>query len=383
MMLTNSANTVGTTKNQKQTQQLSPFVYWAQTEDLITLKVDLKEVEHVDVTMENDILHFEANGLGARGVNDYEFNLHFFSDIEPNDSTYNVHDTRVTFNIKKKVNCWWPRLICQPLKPHWLRIDFDKWKTEDDIDLEEPIRNIMQDYPNTYKELQRQEFGYIKEKGKMVYLLFYNFGMFIGYLYIFSVMSILYYRDGINCMPNIYENVGNAYKFVQLMQYLEVLHPIFNYTKGSALIPFLQVTGRNFILFIMIDNEIRMQTKPVVFYLFIIWTLIELFRYPYYITQLLNINIYILKYLRYTLWIPLYPLGIVCEGVIILRNVPYFEETQKFCVNLPNKFNFTFDMPLFLKIYLLILALPGTYFLISHMTKAREKKLKTKKKFFL
>ena len=33
---------------------------------------------------------------------------------------------------------------------------------------------------------------------------------------------------------------------------------------------------------------------------------------------------------RYTLWIPLYPLGFICEGVIALRNIPYFEETDKY-----------------------------------------------------
>ena len=32
---------------------------------------------------------------------------------------------------------------------------------------------------------------------------------------------------------------------------------------------------------------------------------------------------------RYTLWIPLFPLGFICEGVIALRNIPYFEETEK------------------------------------------------------
>ena len=33
--------------------------------------------------------------------------------------------------------------------------------------------------------------------------------------------------------------------------------------------------------------------------------------------------------LRYTLWIPLYPTGFICEGVIALRNIPYFEETDR------------------------------------------------------
>lgn len=67
-------------------------------------------------------------------------------------------------------------------------------------------------------------------------------------------------------------------KFIQLLQYLEVLHPLFGYTRGSAFVPYMQVTGRNFVLFFMIEWEERMQTKPVVCYVFVIWSLVEVFR---------------------------------------------------------------------------------------------------------
>lgn len=109
-------------------------------------------------------------------------------------------------------------------------------------------------------------------------MVFYNLVQFIGFLYILSVMTVLYYRDGAAFIPKAYASVGNAMKFIQLLQYLEVLHPIFGYTKGGPLIPFMQVSGRNFVLFLMIDFEERMQTKPVVFYVFLIWSLVEIFR---------------------------------------------------------------------------------------------------------
>jgi very-long-chain (3R)-3-hydroxyacyl-CoA dehydratase len=153
------------------------------------------------------------------------------------------------------------------------------------------------------------------------------------------------------------------------------MHPIFGYTKGGALVPFMQVTGRAFVLFVMIDCEERMQTKPVVFYLFLVWASIEIVRYPYYITQLVKRNVGFLTWLRYTIWIPLYPFGVICEGIIILRNIPYFEETKRFTLQLPNKWNFAFDMPMFLKLYLIFLILPGIYFMMSHMAKTRAKKL--------
>lgn len=72
-------------------------------------------------------------------------------------------------------------------------------------------------------------------------------------------------------------------------------------------------------------------------------------------------------------------MGTICEGIIILRNIPYFEETKRFTIELPNRWNFMFCMPTFMKIYLLILILPGIYLLMTHMSKARAKKLAGRK----
>ena len=45
-----------------------------------------------------------------------------------------------------------------------------------------------------------------------------------------------------------------------------------------------------------------------------------------------------LRVCRYTIWVPLYPIGFICEGVIALRNIPYFEETEQFSIQLPNRY---------------------------------------------
>lgn len=124
-------------------------------------------------------------------------------------------------------------------------------------------------------------FFIFSEQTKIVYLIFYNLSQFIGFLYIFLVMGIRYYRDGPDSMAGTFDAVGNALKFLQILQYLEVMHPMFGYTKGGALMPFMQITGRNAILFLMINAEERMQTKPVVFYLFLLWSSIELIRYKF------------------------------------------------------------------------------------------------------
>ncbi|XP_068151117.1 very-long-chain (3R)-3-hydroxyacyl-CoA dehydratase 3 [Drosophila tropicalis] len=359
----------------QQPAQLSPFVYWSQTKQTLQLKVDLKDAKGAIADFSPASLAFSARGHGARGVNAYKFDLRFYALIDDEDASFVVTDNKIELNIRKMEPAWWPRLVATPQKPHWLKIDFDRWRTEDDVELEETPRDIRQDYEKEYNSLQKQELGYIKEKTKKVYMIFYNLAMFVGYLYIVCVMGILYYRDGPDSISKTYANVGNAFKFVQLLQYLEVMHPLFGYTKGSPLVPFFQVSGRNFILFLMIEAETRMYTKPVVFYVFIIWSLVELVRYPYYLSQLLGRELGLLTWLRYTIWIPLYPMGIVCEGIIVLRSIPYIEETKRFTVEMPNKWNITFDMVLFLKVYLLLLTLPGSYLVMSHMSKLRAKKL--------
>lgn len=113
---------------------------------------------------------------------------------------------------------------------------------------------------------------------KKVYLVLYNLFMFVGFFYICIVMSIRYLRDGIDSIPGTYDAVGGAMKFIQLLQFLEVMHSLFGYTKSSLFPSFLQVGGRNLILFALIEAEARLQTKPAVFYLFAVWSAIEIVR---------------------------------------------------------------------------------------------------------
>lgn len=272
------------------------------------------------------------------------------------------------------------------------QIDFDKWRPsvedEEVFEDEEEFRkkrDVFQDYPDMMSRLENEEVGYRRENFKKVYLLLYNLVQFIGYLFIVIVLGVQYGKYGVDFIPEAYQHVGSAMKFFQLLQFLEVMHPIFGYTRNSALIPFMQTTGRSFVLFVMIELEPRMQNKPLVFYLFMVWSLIEIVRYPYYFLNLIlneqnKLAFYFqwITWLRYTIWIPLYPLGVVCEGLIIIRNIVYFEETQRLSLSMPNKFNFTFDMVLFLKCYLLILIVPGIFFMMKHMAKERVKKLKPK-----
>ncbi|RZF49265.1 hypothetical protein LSTR_LSTR002886 [Laodelphax striatellus] len=364
----------------------SPFVYWAQDLQNIFLKVDLKDVKEKIINIQPYGIEMGAEGVGAHGATYYHFRLNFYKDVV---SKVNVeHQTKITDRsveiiLRKELDEQWPRLTKHNQKPAWLKVDFERWQTEDDEDDDLPeinankrLRDIHGDYPGLYEKLKKDEFGYRKEDMKKVYLVLYNLSQFVFYIYIFVVMSVRYAKENVDSMPGTYDAVGTVMKFCQLIQFLEVMHPLFGYTTGSTCIAFAQVTGRAAILFVMIDAEPRMQSKPVVFYLFLIWSIIEIVRYPFYIAQIFKLNVSFLTWLRYSVWIPLYPLGILCEGIIILRNIPYFEETNRFTLSLPNAWNFTFHCPTVMKLYLLFLFFPGMYTMMRHMYNARVKKLK-------
>lgn len=338
--------------------------------------------------MKENYLSLEAYGFASAdsGPHKYGFELDLFESIDVSESQENVHLTgcHLTFVLKKAgVSTWWPRLTAQPQKQEWISVDEKNWMSPPpDVvhDIRREYRDIVVDYPGIQDRVHQTELGYRKMDAKSIYLFIYNLFQLVGYLFIFIVLSINYYRDGFHAtVGNTFKIVGNVMKFCQLLQYLEVMHPMFGYTKGNPLYPFLQVTGRNFILFCMIDAEPQAQKKAVTLLLFLTWSMIECVRYPYYVLSLIKFEIALITWLRYTLWIPLYPLGAFLEGVIVLRNIPIFEETEKLSIKMPNKWNVTFCMCTFMKYYLLFGLMPGITIMMKYMAKVREAKLKTTK----
>lgn len=75
-------------------------------------------------------------------------------------------DNKIECIIVKCEKGWWPRLVATPQKPHWLKIDFDRWQSEDDVVEEEKPRDVLEDYNEEYDRLQKEEIGYIKGNSK-------------------------------------------------------------------------------------------------------------------------------------------------------------------------------------------------------------------------
>ena len=73
--------------------------------------------------------------------------------------------------------------------------------------------------------------------------------------------------------------------------FLEVLHPLFGYTKGSSIKNLAIIGARNFVIFVLIESEERMHEKPVVFYLMVVYSALEIVRYPYYLLRVYDVEV--------------------------------------------------------------------------------------------
>jgi very-long-chain (3R)-3-hydroxyacyl-CoA dehydratase len=94
------------------------------------------------------------------------------------------------------------------------------------------------------------------------------------------------------------------------------------WTSSPVVTTALQVFSRVFVLYwinvIPADRQIELLDISGITIVSLAWGVTEVVRYNYYFFTLLNKPLQVLHYLRYTLFIILYPLGITGEGMIML-----------------------------------------------------------------
>mmetsp|Transcript_21014 Transcript_21014/g.72434 ORF Transcript_21014/g.72434 Transcript_21014/m.72434 type:complete len:174 (-) Transcript_21014:89-610(-) len=104
---------------------LKPDVLWAQRPDSVYISIDLKEVQDMKVTLENDSLSFS----GKVGGSLYEFSLEWHAPIKKEVSKWSTKRL-IEFYLKKDVEGPWPRL--SKAKAPWIKVDWKRWQDSDD-----------------------------------------------------------------------------------------------------------------------------------------------------------------------------------------------------------------------------------------------------------
>ncbi|XP_071490651.1 very-long-chain (3R)-3-hydroxyacyl-CoA dehydratase 3-like [Diadema antillarum] len=352
-----------------------PLVFWAQTEKNISLKVDLKDVSSPEVELKSKKLSFKGYGLGASGIKQYEFSLDFYEEVDPDASAFRVLDRQVDFNISKKsVQSFWPRLTDGD-RPRWLRIDFDRWKSGDSDEENEEERQ-EQEQENHLRQLEQDLIGAEKQAYqdiKTVYLFMYNLiqWIFFSSVFVYSLGRFILYGK---------ENLEAAYDWViipmgiaQIFAFAEIFHVVFGLVKSGISTVLAQVMGRNIVLFLVVMNDPELKHEGMTLYLFLIWSSVEVVRYPFYMLSCIDYNSEVVTWLRYTVWIPLYPLGFMAEIIVVILAIPYYTETEKFSFHLPNQLNVSFNFVYYLYCHICIILLSAPS-MLSHMWLQRKKR---------
>uniref|UniRef100_A0A8C5SV71 Very-long-chain (3R)-3-hydroxyacyl-CoA dehydratase n=1 Tax=Laticauda laticaudata TaxID=8630 RepID=A0A8C5SV71_LATLA len=267
---------------------------------------------------------------------------------------YKVTQRQLNITVKKEESHWWERLTKQEKRPLFLAPDFDRWLDESDAELElkakeeERINKI-----SVKNRIPKDPFRHLKRG----YLFMYNLVQFLGFSWIFVNMTVRLFMLGKDSFSDTFRMSGDMMYFCQMFALMEIVNVLIGLVKAPLAPVCIQIFGRNFILFVVLGNVEEMQSKAVVFFIFYIWTTVEIIRYPYYLLSSINIEWKILTWLRYSIWMPLYPLGMLAEAVAVIQAIPIFTSTGKFSFTLNYLLNITIPFSIILQLHLIILFL--------------------------
>ena len=170
----------------------------------------------------------------------------------------------------------------------------------------------------------------------------------------------------------MYHEVKNLLRLLLLIPYLEVIHAITGIVKSSPVPTFIQVTGRAFVFIAICEHYVSSQNSIQFSTMVLAWNMSEIIRYSYYATNLTGIPIDVLTWLRYTLFIVLYPIGAGSELLCMMVALPDIKADQDRNISMPNKLNITFNF-YYLIIFLMFLYIPIFPQLYCHMLRQRKK----------
>ena len=109
-----------------------PILKWAQRKDklFITICVVHTKKPIVDLSDGKRIKY-----QGTDGTIDYAFDIELYDEIIKEESKYTLESRNIFLNLKKKTSGpYWPRLIKDEKKYHWIEVDWMYYAEEDEED---------------------------------------------------------------------------------------------------------------------------------------------------------------------------------------------------------------------------------------------------------
>ncbi|KAJ6678776.1 PTPLA DOMAIN PROTEIN [Salix viminalis] len=212
---------------------------------------------------------------------------------------------------------------------------------------------------------------------RRLYLTVYNWAVFLGW---FQVLFLAVKTLKDSGHEHVYNAVEKPLQLAQTAAVLEILHGLVGLVRSPITATLPQIGSRLYLTWVILYSVPEIQSHFLVTSLVISWSITESIRYSFFgMKEVLGFAPSWLMWLRYSTFLLLYPTGISSEVGLIYFALPSIKESDKYCIRMPNKWNFSFD-----NFYAAILALgiyiPGSPHLFGYMLAQRKKALSKSKK---
>jgi len=212
---------------------------------------------------------------------------------------------------------------------------------------------------------------------RRTYLTVYNWTVFVGWFQVLYLAVKTLTESG---HEHVYNAVEKPLLLAQSAAVLEILHGLVGLVRSPITATLPQISSRLFVVWGILWSFPEVRTHVLVSSLVISWSITEIIRYSFFGTkEALGFAPSWLLWLRYSTFLLLYPSGITSEVGLIYVALPYIKESEKYCIRMPNKWNFSFDY-----FYSAILALgiyvPGSPHMYNYMLGQRKKALSKSKR---
>ncbi|CAI9116426.1 OLC1v1017566C1 [Oldenlandia corymbosa var. corymbosa] len=114
-----------------------PTVLWAQRLDKVFITVELPDAKDVKLKLEPEG-KFSFSATAGADNTPYEVELDLFDKVDVNESKSSITSRQICYIVKKAESKWWDKLLKHGVRtPVFLKVDWDKWVDEDELDKKE------------------------------------------------------------------------------------------------------------------------------------------------------------------------------------------------------------------------------------------------------
>lgn len=218
---------------------------------------------------------------------------------------------------------------------------------------------------------------------RSVYLLIFNLTVVLGWSWVLYQSVVTRSKGG--DLWQVWQAVEAPLKLTQTAALLEVLHSLLGVVRAPVTTTAMQVASRVWIVWgIMVAAPAQITSRGITLLpytvelnlvsLLLAWSITEIVRYSFFAFKELGLSPYPFLWLRYTTFIPLYPLGVASEMTMVYLALPHIRRSGMWSLRMPNPYNFAFDYFYFCLLAVAIYV-PGFPTLYLHMLKQRKRML--------